>query len=207
MGDIPAVGRRLLDDGGWLTFEPDWLDPELARTLMSGLPETLPLRLRKVTVFGREHFQPRLTSWHADPGCVYTYSGLAWDPEGWTEALATMRSRLRAELAVPFNSVLANLYRDGADSMGWHADDESCFGRDPVIASVSLGGPRRFLLRHRRTRETVELSLGSGSLLVMGGATQRFWQHAIPKTSRPVQPRLNLTWRHFLSGATKLQSP
>lgn len=189
--------RENLGEGAWIELRERWLEPADASTLMVRLVETLPLRTELVTVFGKRRTQPRLTAWHADPECVYRYSGLELEPSPWTPELASMRDRLASELDVPFNSVLLNLYRDGKDSMGWHADDERPFGENPTIASVSLGVPRRFVLRHRETRETRELWLGGGSLLVMGGTTQHGWQHAVPKTARPVGSRLNLTWRRF----------
>ena len=205
-GDLPCgptrptmadMTREDLGDGAWLELAERWLDPADASTLMARMVATLPLRTELVTVFGKQRPQPRLTAWHADPQCVYRYSGLELEPSPWTPELASMRDRLTNELGVPFNSVLVNLYRDGADSMGWHADDERAFGESPTIASVSLGAPRRFALRHRKTRKTREFSLGGGSLLVMGGTIQNGWQHAVPKTTRTVGSRLNLTWRWF----------
>ena len=109
-----------------------------------------------------------------------------------------MRNRLRDELGVPFNSCLANLYRDGTDSMGYHSDDEPELGPEPTIASVSLGARRRFVLRHRATRERWTWELGGGDLLVMRDESQRDYAHAIPKTARPIGPRMNLTFRNFL---------
>ncbi len=112
--------------------------------------------------------------------------------------LAALRDRLRKELGVPFNSVLANLYRDGRDAMGWHSDDEPELGAEPVIASLSLGAARRFVLRRRDDHAVKQtLVLAPGSLLVMRGACQRDWQHALPRTAKPVGPRLNLTFRHI----------
>lgn len=105
--------------------------------------------------------------------------------EGVAEGLAGQR----------FNSVLLNLYRDGRDSVSWHADNEPGLGRNPVIASLSLGATRRFQLKHRRSKERVRVDLTHGSCLVMAGATQHHWLHQIPKTARPVGPRINLTFR------------
>jgi alkylated DNA repair dioxygenase AlkB len=144
--------------------------------------------------------EPGLTAWHGDPGCTYRYSGRLFEPNPFTAELRALRERLREFLGHDFNTVLANLYRDGRDSMGWHSDDERELGPrapdDVVIASVSLGASRRFVLRHRRRpAERHAFALGGGDLLVMGGTTQRRWQHAVPKTSVPVGPRLNLTFR------------
>lgn len=147
-------------------------------------------------MFGREVDSPRLSAWIGDAGAVYRYSGADFTPCPWNHALSVLRVRLQEELGVPFNSVLANLYRDGRDAMGWHSDDEPELGPRPVIASVSLGGVRRFALKHRRDAALKGvLELPHGSLLVMSGDTQRLYRHALPRTSRVVAPRINLTFR------------
>jgi alkylated DNA repair dioxygenase AlkB len=192
-------GREALGEGAWVAHRPGWLPRSDAAGLFEKLRDSLPWSQGRVRVWNAEHLQPRLTAWHGDPACVYDYSGLRLEPAPWTPELGELRSRLEAGLGCAFNSVLANLYRDGQDCVGWHADAEPCFGRDEVIvASLSLGSPRRFLLRHRATQETREWSLGEGDLLVMGGATQRHWRHSVPRTSRSVGPRINLTFRRFL---------
>jgi alkylated DNA repair dioxygenase AlkB len=105
-----------------------------------------------------------------------------------------------------FNSLLLNYYRDGKDSMGWHADDETELGENPVVPSISLGATRKFLIRHRRSRESKAYLLTHGSLLLMGGTMQHHWLHAVPKTARPIGERINLTFRHILE-APALASP
>lgn len=193
--------HEVLRGGGWVrVLEGAFADHEAC---MRALLEELPLRVEEVVVFGRRHPTPRRTSWHGDPGCAYAYSGRVFEPAPWTPSLARIRDRLEALEGLRFNSVLANHYRDGADAMGRHADDEPELGpsRDDVrIASVSLGARRRFLLEHRRTKEKREWSLGEGSLLVMGGPLQRAWVHHVPRSRRPVGPRLNLTFRVVLGG-------
>ena len=141
---------------------------------------------------------PRLTSFHADAGCGYTYAGIRYAPAAWTELLLLVRARLHAATGYDFNSVLANLYRDGRDSVGFHADDEPELGpsRDDIaIASLSLGAARRFVLKHRTSGARRSYELGHGALLVMAGRTQLRYVHAVPKTKRAVGPRLNLTFR------------
>lgn len=150
----------------------------------------------RVRLFGREHLTPRLCAWYGDADVRYAYSGQTLDPLPWTPALADLRVRIESALGRSFNSVLCNLYRDGADCMGWHSDDEASLGPRPVIASLSLGATRRFALRHRRrAHPSVSLALAHGDLLVMGGDTQHHWQHALPRTHRPVGARINLTFR------------
>jgi len=150
-------------------------------------------------IFGREVLAPRLSAWYGDPGAAYAYSGLRLEPKPWLPALRELRDRVERAAGCCFNSVLLNLYRDGRDGMGWHSDDERELGDLPTIASLSFGGSRRFLLRHRRRRDLVPLELhpAHGSLILMAGATQRFWKHCVPKTARPVEPRLNLTYREI----------
>ncbi len=186
-----------LGEGAWLEWWPDFLAPG-ERPDAETLARELPLRADTFTLFGRTVPVPRLIAWHGDPGCRYRYSGQTYEPAPWTPTLARLRDVLTARTHVAFNGVLANYYRDGRDSMGWHADDERELGPaadDVAVASLSLGAPRRFALRHRKTRERREFALGDGNLLVMRGTTQRHWQHALPKTRKELEPRLNLTFR------------
>ncbi len=178
-----------------------FLPADCADGFFNTLQSSLAWAQHRVRVFGREHPTPRLCAWYGDRQARYAYSGQALEPLPWTPALADIRARLEAALGIPFNSVLCNLYRDGADSMGWHSDDEASLGPRPVIASLSLGATRRFLLRHRRRRELgpVDLPVAHGDLLLMAGDTQRHWQHAVPKTRRPVGPRINLTFRRVVA--------
>jgi len=170
--------------------------PDEAAQLFDALRAGIRWQQEQVVIFGQRRRVPRLVAWHGDPGASYRYSGTDHDPEPWTAELELIRARVAGLCGVAFNAVLLNLYRDGRDGMGWHADDEPELGRDPVIASVSLGAVRRFCLRHRRRKDLkVGLDLPHGSLLVMSGATQHHWVHALPKTRRPVGERINLTLR------------
>jgi alkylated DNA repair dioxygenase AlkB len=194
----PAATALPLRDGH-LAWWPQAFSPEDAARLFASLHGTVPWREERLKIFGREHTVPRLVAWHGDPDARYRYSGVLHEPSPWTDELSAVRRRVEALSGHRYNSVLANLYRDGRDSMGWHADDEPELGRDPVIASVSLGATRRFRLKHRATGQTFALDLTAGSLLVMAGATQHHWLHCVPKTARPVGPRINLTFREILS--------
>ncbi|MBT8060653.1 MAG: alpha-ketoglutarate-dependent dioxygenase AlkB [Gammaproteobacteria bacterium] len=155
---------------------------------------------REITLFGRKVMQPRLVAWYGDPEARYRYSGLTLEPLAWHPLLARLRARLESFTGQGFNSVLANAYRDGRDSMGWHRDDERELGAEPFIASLSLGAERRFLVRPLGSPEGVRarsrgLTLAHGSLLVMKGQSQRDFQHSLPKTRRPCGLRINLTYR------------
>jgi len=182
--------------GAELALDPDWLPSDRAGALFSALRAEIPWEVHRIRLFGRELDSPRLSCWIGDPGAAYAYSGARFQPRPWPAALLPVRARLHAELGIDFNSVLANLYRDGRDSMGWHSDDESELGPRPVIASLSLGATRRFMLKPRRDPgDKLALDLPSGSLLLMRGDTQRHYRHALPRTARQVGPRINLTFR------------
>lgn len=182
-----------------LHFDPHWLGPVEADGLIATLQAQVPWSVHRIRIFGREVDSPRLSCWIGDPQARYRYSGALFEPQPWPAALEPLRQRLRDTVGVDFNSVLANLYRDGRDAMGWHSDDEPELGVAPVIASLSLGATRRFALKHRRDPERrLALELPHGSLLVMSGATQRHYRHALPRTARPVGARINLTFRRIL---------
>ena len=170
--------------------------PDEAQALFDGLRAEIRWEQHRVRIRGREIDCPRLTGWEGDE--AYSYSGLTLRPAPWTPRVTAVRRRIEAALGERFNGVLANLYRDGADRLGWHADDEPELGPAPVIASASFGAPRRFLLRPKRGGASAPIVLEPGSLLVMRGATQRHWLHSVPPTRRPVGPRINLTFRRIL---------
>jgi alkylated DNA repair dioxygenase AlkB len=176
-----------------IDYYPSWVAD--ADRLFRVLQEEIVWEQHAVTLHGRTMPTPRLTGWFGDG--AYRYSGTVNEPAPWPEVLAELRDRLRGALGVDFNSCLANLYRDGSDSMGYHSDNESELGQRPTIASVSLGDRRRFVLRHRATRQRWSWDLGHGDLLVMRDESQSDYAHAVPKTSRPVGPRMNLTFRCF----------
>lgn len=177
-----------------LYFDPHWLVDH--DTLMAELAATVAWEQHRVRLFGREHPAPRLNAWFSDPGVHYRYSGLTLAPAPWPPALAAVRALLERDVGRRFNSVLLNYYRDGRDGMGMHSDDEPELGPEPAVATVTLGGARRFVMRHRQRRELRwECELGGGSLLVMAGRSQHCWRHAVPKTMRTVAPRISLTFR------------
>jgi alkylated DNA repair dioxygenase AlkB len=178
-------------------YIPDFLPARNADGLVECLWAGLQWDQRDITLFGRSIPQPRLTSWYGDPDAHYTYSGLNLHPLPWHTDLLELRKLLQERLRHNFNSVLANAYRDGHDSMGWHADDEKELGSKPLIASLSLGENRRFLLRKKleKNSRSVGLQLEHGSLLVMQGDSQSRYLHSLPKTRKPAGLRINLTFR------------
>ncbi len=180
-------------DPDCVDYRPGWVDD--ATALFTQLSADLHWEQHQITLFGRTVPTPRLTAWIGD--APYAYSGVVNEPQAWPPVLAEIRDRLRDLLGCPLNSCLANLYRDGSDSMGFHSDDEPELGQRPVIASVSLGARRTFTLRHRVSRQRWSWALGAGDLLVMRDDSQSAYAHAVPKTTRAVGPRMNLTFRRF----------
>jgi alkylated DNA repair dioxygenase AlkB len=158
-------------------------------------------RQDNIVVWGKIYSQPRLVAWYGDRGSDYTYSGIRLTPLPWTDLLLEIRRRVEIVTTASFNSVLLNYYRDHRDSMGFHSDDEPELRERPVIASLSLGEERTFLLKHKvnKLAKPVRLRLASGSLLLMKGETQRYWRHGIAKETRPCGPRINLTFRRIVS--------
>ena len=148
-----------------------------------------------ITLYGRRHLQPRLTAWHGEAS--YTYSGLTLDPLPFTALQREIKAAVEAATGRRFNSVLLNYYRNERDSMGMHSDDEPELGAAPAIASVSFGATRSFILRHKRSKQTVKLDLEAGSLLLMSGETQKNWLHGINKQAQHCGPRVNLTFRYI----------
>ena len=197
---MSAAKHISLEDGGELLLFEEWLSAEEARRHEDTLSREVPWEQKAIRMMGKQVMQPRLVAWFGDTDAIYTYSGLRNVPLPWSPALLELRARAEQDAASPFNSVLANLYRGGQDSMGFHADSEKELGRDPVIASVSLGATRRFQLRYAGKQKGVagrDIDLPGGSLLVMRGTTQHFWRHGVPKEKGPVGARINLTFRRI----------
>ncbi|MCK8480190.1 alpha-ketoglutarate-dependent dioxygenase AlkB family protein [Psychroserpens algicola] len=152
-----------------------------------------------ITVFGKTYKQPRLTALYATNDKPYSYSGLTMQPLYFTKELLQIKSDVEQEVMHQFTTVLLNLYRNGNDSNGWHADNEKELGKHPIIASVSFGETRSFHFKHRHiTEERHKINLKHGSLLIMKGEMQEYWLHQIPKTKKVIGERINLTFRTIL---------
>ncbi len=184
-----------LPDAELQYFQSFW-DKKTADACFQELLEIIPWQQDQVKVFGKTYDQPRLTSLHSNTHSTYTYSGLTLHPHPMTDLLEELLQKIQTVTNDVFNCVLLNLYRNGADSNGWHADNERELGKHPAIASVSFGAPRSFRFKHRKIKaENHKIVLHNGSLLLMGGAMQEHWLHQIPKTKKPTPPRINLTFR------------
>lgn len=188
-------GEQLALPDASLTYYPAFYCATRCAELFVHLRAEIPWQQDTLTFGGKTVPVPRLQAWFGDSSSHYGYSGLKLIPQAWTPLLAGLREDLQTRLALPLNSVLLNWYRDGADSVAWHSDDERELGPDPVIASLSFGTARTFELRHKQRNDVQKISLGDGALLVMGSGTQRHWQHRIPKQPGLSGERINLTFR------------
>ena len=152
-----------------------------------------------IKIFGKEHYIPRLQAWYANEDINYKYSGKALLRNNWNSVLNEIKDDIELATSQKFNSVLGNLYRDGSDSMGLHADDEKELGENPVIASFSLGEERDIYFKHKNKNISFSIPQESGKLIVMSGSTQKYWKHGIKKTKKIKKPRINLTFRNIIS--------
>jgi alkylated DNA repair dioxygenase AlkB len=184
-----------LDTGCELIYYPYFL-ADYATSLFASLHSTLNWQAEYLTMFGKVIQSPRLMALYGDNGVSYRYSGVEHYSATWTQNLTDINQSIAKIVGQSYNSVLANLYRNGEDSMGWHSDDERELGVNPVVASISLGAERDFILRNKSdTSEKHKFNLANGSLLIMRGQTQQYWQHSLPKRKRCTDPRINLSFR------------
>lgn len=199
-GPDPAEPERLVLEQDSLSFWRHALDPQSAATLMAELLKEIPWRQEYLWLGGQKRAIPRLQCWMGERRSHYGYSGMRLQPEPWHESVLTIREKVEALSRRQFNSVLLNLYRNGQDSVSWHADDERELGPHPVVASISLGAERQFQLKRKApgARCQHRLSLPSGSLLLMEEGIQDRWLHQIPKQKHIELPRINLTFRQIV---------
>ncbi|MDR6967975.1 alkylated DNA repair dioxygenase AlkB [Flavobacterium arsenatis] len=179
-----------------IIYYPSFFDAVETENIFKELLDTIPWQQDEIKVYGKTHLQPRLTALFGNDGKSYSYSNITMQPYPWNILLQKIKFKIEEEVEANFSTVLLNLYRDGKDSNGWHADDEKELGQNPIIASVSFGAERYFHLKHKHINNLKQkILLESGSLLLMKGTTQHFWLHQILKTSKPISPRINLTFR------------
>ena len=181
-----------------LSYYPRLFETKQADGFLDKLKDGIEWTQNTIRFYGKESLVPRMEAWYGDEGKSYAYSGIHMDPKPWTEELIIIKHKIEPLAGVAFNSVLINYYRDGKDRVAWHSDDERELGKNPVIGSVSLGAERKFKLRHKRYKTNGlkhEILLRHGSFLLMKGSTQHHWMHEIPRTAKPIGPRINLTFR------------
>jgi alkylated DNA repair dioxygenase AlkB len=190
---LPLSEGRTAD----IIFWPQWLDQSAADLLLETTIDQTPWREDFINIMGKRIPIPRLQNWFGDPGTSYTYSRICLPAIKFPVWMEVLLRDVEVETGCRFNRALVNYYRDGNDSVDWHADDESELGVEPVIASVSLGASREFQLRHNATREKVKILLPHGSLLLMSGGIQEHWQHRLAKVKQLDEPRVNFTFRYM----------
>ncbi len=192
-----CVENIMLPDGE-LTYTQSFLGSGDAHRYLDQLISETPWQQSRLLIAGRERLIPRLNAWYGDEGAHYGYSGMRLVLNPWTPLLKTLKLQVESALGLPFNSALLNYYRSGEDSVDWHSDDERELGHKPVIAALSLGGERRFDLRHKTQKKLrYKLDLEHGSLLVMAGALQHCWVHRVAKCNTISEPRVNITFRRI----------
>ena len=183
-------------DGEYIHI-PQFILPSQSDLYFDQLKNNINWQQEEMKIYGKTLPFPRLTAWYGDPQKTYSFSGLTLQPNAWTSELQEIKAQVESKVDARFNSVLLNRYRDGNDSISWHQDDEKDLDKNPIIASVNFGATRRFQLRHKQTREKFSIELSHGSLLVMLGKLNHYWQHQVPKTKKSVGERINLTFRYI----------
>ncbi|MGR9115587.1 MAG: alpha-ketoglutarate-dependent dioxygenase AlkB family protein [Gammaproteobacteria bacterium] len=196
--ELEGKNENLAPFDGELFLIKQFYRPDEAGRLFSSLLQELAWQEEEIIIFARKLKVPRLMCWYGDIDACYTYSGVKHAPLPWTDVLSSIRRKVELACDHAFNSVLANLYRDGRDSMGWHADKEKELGINPLIASLSFGDERLFRISHNKTRNKLDLVLGHGDLLIMAGVLQHHWRHSVPKTQQRKTERINLTFRKII---------
>jgi alkylated DNA repair dioxygenase AlkB len=187
--------RNVLPKDGEVIFLPTFFPQEESNQMMKQLINETEWRQDTIKFYGKEINLPRLTAWYGDTNKPYSYSGIMMNPTEWSPLLLTIKEKMEEITNVKFSSVLLNYYRDGKDSVSYHQDDEPELGTNPTIASISFGATRTFKFRHITDKTTEKVELTNGSVVIMKGETQHKWEHSIPKTSKIIGPRLNLTFR------------
>jgi alkylated DNA repair dioxygenase AlkB len=186
--------RKQIHNGEYLHIF-NFFDKPSSDNYLKVLLDSIDWKQEKMNMYGKELLFPRLTAWYGDNDKPYSFSGITLQPQQWTKELLEIKRKVETKVDASFNSVLLNRYRNGNDSISWHTDAEKELGKNPIIASVNFGATREFQLRHIHTKEKLSIELSHGSLLIMLGELQHFWQHQIPKTKKPVRERINLTFR------------
>lgn len=191
---FPQKGLNIIRNGEFI-YLPNFFTKQESDFLFNLLKINVLWKQESMNMYGKRVDFPRLTSWYGDNDKPYSFSGITLDPNPWTKELLEIKAKIEPIADVNFNSVLLNRYRNGSDSISWHTDAEKELGLNPIIASVNFGATRNFQLRHIETKEKIDIDLSHGCLLIMQGELQHFWQHQIPKTTKPVNERINLTFR------------
>ncbi|MCB0538777.1 MAG: alpha-ketoglutarate-dependent dioxygenase AlkB [Bacteroidetes bacterium] len=194
---LQKSGLTVIQNGEYI-FYPNFFSKLESDQFLQKLKSGIDWKQESMNMYGKQVLFPRLTAWYGDNDKPYSFSGITLNPNIWTDELFEIKNKIEPIAQTKFNSVLLNRYRNGNDSISWHTDAEKELGINPIIASVNFGATRKFQLRHINTKEKIEIELTHGSLLIMQGELQHFWQHQVPKTSKVVGERINLTFRMIL---------
>lgn len=190
---------QIIGTDGDVIYYPSIFSQQESDQIMLDLINNIEWKQEPIWMFGKKIMQPRLTALYGDPNVAYGYSGIIMSVYPWNELLKDIKSKVEALSNTKFTHVLLNYYRNGQDSMGWHRDNEKNLGQNPTIASVSFGISREFQLRKYETKKDKKsILLTHGSVLMMQGETQHYWEHQIPKSKKINNPRINLTFRKVL---------
>jgi alkylated DNA repair dioxygenase AlkB len=192
--NVNKSGLIKIDNGEYL-FYPNFFSKSESDFYLQKIKEKIDWKQESMNMYGKQVNFPRLTAWYGDNDKPYSFSGITLKPNTWNTELNEIKQKIEPISNVTFNSVLLNQYRSGNDSISWHTDAEKELGLNPIIASVNFGATRKFQLRHIYTKEKLEIELSHGSLLIMQGELQHYWQHQVPKTNKFVGERINLTFR------------
>ncbi|WP_343606222.1 alpha-ketoglutarate-dependent dioxygenase AlkB [Fluviicola sp.] len=200
-GEMNEAVKRIILPGrneipnGLVHLHPNFFNSEESKIFFDSLRNNILWKQESMQMYGKKMPFPRLTAWYGDNDKSYTFSGITLHPNGWNTELKAIKEKIEPVAGLAFNSVLLNLYRNGNDSISWHSDSEKELGFNPTIASVNFGETRTFQIRHIKTNEKIDIVLKSGTLLIMEGEMQHYWQHQVPKTNKIVKERINLTFR------------
>ena len=189
---------NLLRENGEVYYFGRILNAKKADHYFKRLRETIDWQQDEVIIFGKRIVTKRMTGWYGEKEFDYTYSKITRKAKLWTQELIELRNMVEEKTGLEFNSCLLNLYHSGEEGMSWHSDAEAELGKDPAIASLSLGAERKFVLKNKASGEKISLNLEHGSLLLMKGQTQKYWLHSLPKTKKVKEPRINLTFRNIV---------
>lgn len=189
-------GLTVINNGEYL-FYPNFFSKTESDLFFQKFKSEILWKQESMNMYGKQVMFPRLTAWYGDNDKPYSFSGITLSPHSWSKELLEIKNKIEPIAKTQFNSVLLNQYRNGNDSISWHTDAEKELGTNPIIGSVNFGATRKFQLRHIETKEKIEIELTHGSLLIMQGELQHFWQHQVPKTTQKVNERINLTFREI----------
>lgn len=189
---------NLLPFDGEVFYIENFLNEKEQQFFFQALLKNIEWKADEVKIFGKHIITKRKMAWYANEEIQYTYSGISRKAILWNNELLALKNRIEKDFPDHFNACLLNLYHAGNEGMGWHSDNEKTIVENSAIASISLGAARKFSFKHKISNQTISLNLASGSLLLMKGETQKYWLHSLPKSTKVLESRINLTFRRMV---------